>query len=252
MDSDLIETDPSHYDPKKNLFSSIDRLVIETAVIAASLIPTVLVGLVLPWRLAPLITGREPEGRHGLTLGAGLYFLVAIITAVFVAGATYSPDLTTSAQASTQASPDNASFFGPSDSIAVAHAIAKGDFSQAILVITPIFLLSVFSAIVTLIARPLLGQIWTLQASIKAWLYFIGTSISVVFFAFAVTELLNSGGKKTFISGDVPILVFLLYFFASLFRRGFKVSWTKTAAATAICLLGFIALLIGILFMIRL
>lgn len=252
MDNDLMDLEASSEEEERNAFGAVDKLVVNAAMVAASLIPTMIVGLIMPWKLAPLITGENPTGRKGILISPGLFFLVAIIGSVFLAGAAFTdaePEPTT---VQTEAPKKPKTFFGARDSIAVAQAVAQGDFTKALLVVAPIFLLSVFSATLSKAARPLLGEGWTLQASIRAWLYFTGVAISFVFISFAIASFFFTDTiVGATLSGDVPMLLFLIYFFTSIFWKGLGTSILKASAATGICLVSFVVLLVSILSAIR-
>lgn len=250
MDNDLIDLENSSTDEDRTAFGALDKLVVNGAMIAACVIPTMIIGLITPWKLTPLISADEPTGRRGILLAPGLFFLVAIIGSVFLAGAAFTDVL--SDPTAMQTVQKKATFFGTRDAMAVAKAVAQGEFTKVLLVIAPLFLLAVFSATLSRSARPFLGDRWTLQASIRAWLYFTGIAISAIFLSFALAKLASAGSViGNSLSGDVPMLLFLLYFFGSIFRKGFDTPAIKTSAATVVCLTSLVVLLITIVASVR-
>lgn len=252
MDNDLMDLETASSEEERTAFGALDKLVVNGAMIAACVVPTMIIGLVTPWRLTPLITADEPTGRRGVILAPGLFFLVAIIGSVFLAGAAFTDALSDPAITQTETIKKTATFFGTRDAMAVAQAVAQGEFTKVLLVIAPIFLLAVFSAVLSRSARPLLDERWTMQASIRAWLYFTGIAISFIFLMFALAKLASAGSViGNSLSGDVPMLLFLLYFFASIFRKGFKAPAIKTSAATGVCLVSLVLLLVSIIATIR-
>jgi hypothetical protein len=239
--SDLLE---------RNAFGSFDRLVINAAITVASIVPTVVTGLVLPWKLTSLICTEQPSGRKGLLLSPGLFFIVAILGSVFLAGASYTPP---AKEINTQQSSDTrTSFFGLQESIDVARAVSDGQFSKAFLVITPLFLVAVFCASVSLLARPLLGVNWTITTAIRCWLYALGVAVGLIFIMFAALEFFDYRHETNKpLSGDVPMLVFFIYYFASIFTKGFKASLLRTAGSTLICTLSFVATMVSVSLLIQ-
>lgn len=252
MDNDLMDLETASSEEERTAFGALDKLVVNGAMIAACVVPTMIIGLVTPWKLTPLITADEPTGRRGVILAPGLFFLVAIIGSVFLAGAAFTDALSNPAAVQSETVKKTATFFGTRDAMAVAQAVAQGEFTKVLLVIAPIFLLAVFSAVLSRSARPFLGAHWTLQASIRAWLYFTGIAISFIFLMFALAKLASAGSViGNSLSGDVPMLLFLLYFFASIFRKGFEAPAVKTTAATGVCLVSLVLLLVSIIATIR-
>ncbi len=238
---------------ERNVFGAFDRLVTTAAMILAVVAPTALIGLLAPWKLAPMVWREEPSGRRGPFLSPGLFFVVAITGAVFLAGATYPHGPADEQSSPGQELEDRATFFGLSESLQLARAVAEGEFSKALLVISPVFLFAVFGACVSMAVRPMVGPNWTMTVSIRAWFYFIGIAISVIFTIFAILQLfVDPRASNVTFSGDLPMLVVFLYFFTSIFRTGLELSLIRAFGAALLCLAAWVASLIGLVALVQL
>ena len=249
MVDDLIEVQEEESN-NRNAFGALDALVINAALVTIAAIPTVLTSLFLPWRLTEFLKEDKPKGYSGYLLGPGLFFLVAVIASVLLAGLVYASDESVVQVTSSNADPANTSFFGIRESTKLAQSVIDGNLYSALIIITPLFLLTVFSAAVSQSAKLVLGEQWPLKTAIRAWLYFFGTTVSLIFVAFAIVETFFDHRPST-LSGDVPMMLYLLYFFGSIFLLGFKVSVARAFTATLLCGASMIAVIISLLMLVR-
>jgi hypothetical protein len=53
---------------------------LQVTIIIAALLPTAFIAIIKPWKLNPMLTDVLSNGRKGLTLGPGIFFLLSSVT----------------------------------------------------------------------------------------------------------------------------------------------------------------------------
>lgn len=64
----------------RDAIGTADRLVVATGAALASLLPTLVLSIFWPEALRRSVVDPSPRGRTGPVLGAGLFFVLAIVT----------------------------------------------------------------------------------------------------------------------------------------------------------------------------
>ena len=176
--------------PEKSFAATIDALLVNTGLTIFAMIPSMLAAIFTPWRLAPLLGGEHPDGRKGLILGPGIYFVLTTITLLGIASLV-------------SGSLDTAELAASGDADNIMHkvrlAIAEGDVQKATMAILPVYLIGLgFGAIGSIVLR-LAGPLWTPRLAIGAGLYSWASillvaaiavilSVSLDYFEFAEAE----------------------------------------------------------------
>ncbi|MEM8785988.1 MAG: hypothetical protein AAGF19_09055, partial [Pseudomonadota bacterium] len=138
---------------KSNALGTLDRVVTNIALGMIAIIPTFIVGLVWPRRLAPLIMADQDEGRDGMLLAPGLFFLFSLIT-LHLAIAIFQPLWAPIAENDTM---------GSGLAAAVFEAMREGNVWKTAMAMAPIYLFALSASVAGLILRPIAGVEWTLK-----------------------------------------------------------------------------------------
>ncbi len=78
---------------EKNLVGAIDRLVVNVGLAFLSVVPTLCLLIVMPGRLSKLLVEDEPDGRKGLILAPGIFFIAAVTLALLLRAFLHRPAL---------------------------------------------------------------------------------------------------------------------------------------------------------------
>jgi len=199
---------------KYNALGGLDRFVTNIALAIVSVFPTFAIGVVQPWRLAPLIVNDASEGRKGVLLSPGAFFVVAL-TVVLVLAAVVSTEETLAW---------NGSLIGPDWAVSVASAAAEGNIWKTVSKITPVFLVAVFWGVIGLGLKKWAGPWWTLRVSIRAAFYLVTILVSYAILMSAifdaVTVHLNKPEVSQFAYKVLPltIIFFIFWFYFCVFN----------------------------------
>jgi hypothetical protein len=152
---------------QKNIIGAIDKFAENIALAALSVFPTFYNLIVKPWHLAPLLINQEPDGRKGMLLGPGVFFIFAIALVMIGAGLFVTPEILKS----------NGGFLGPAYANRVSKAAADGEIWQVLSMMGPIYILAILFGTIARTFKHFIGPWWTLQTSIRAGFYVMGYSV---------------------------------------------------------------------------
>ncbi len=161
---------------EKNLVGAIDRLVVNVGLAFLSVVPTLCLLIAMPGRMSGLLTEDEPDGRKGLILAPGIFFIAAVTLALLFAGVLATPGTIET----------NSGLIGPAYAKSVSLAVAEGDVWKAASLIGPIYVLSVFVGGLGRCFGVLAGPAWTLKTSLRASLYHMATAVCWIIISGAV------------------------------------------------------------------
>ena len=216
---------------EKNAIGGIDRFVLNIALAAISVAPTLFATIAAPWRLAPLLLKQQPDGRQGMLLGAGIFFLASITVTMLISGFFATPE--------TMAS--NTGLIGPTYSKSVSTAVAGGDAWRVAALIGPIYALAVVIGAASRGLRPILSPAWTLQVSLRASFYQMASSISWILLTSTIIDTISLMGNQEvsrilYLMNAVPILVLPIWQYFWFFRKTGEVSAPRAAAVAFLIL----------------
>lgn len=224
---------------KNNALGGLDRFVTNIALAIVSVFPTFAIGIIQPWRLAPLLVNDEPEGRKGLLLSPGTFFVIAL-TVVLILVAAVSTEETLAY---------NGSLIGPDWAVSVASTAAEGNIWKTLSKITPVFLTAICLGVAGLSLRKWAGPWWTLRVSIRAAFYIVTILVCYLISVSAIFDPITVHLNKPEISKTVykvlaptlPLLIIWMYFW--FFKSDPETSTKKAALLT----LAMFAILMGLL-----
>ncbi|UTW56098.1 hypothetical protein [Kordiimonas sp. SCSIO 12610] len=152
---------------QKNIIGAIDKLTENIALTALSVFPTFFYLVFQPRRLAPLLLHQEDDGRKGMLLGPGVFFVFAIIIIMVLAGFFVTPEILKV----------NGSFLGAGYAYRVTNAAAEGNIWQVISYIGPLYIFTIIVGVLGQIPKRWIGPNWTLHVSLRAAFYQMATSV---------------------------------------------------------------------------
>lgn len=152
---------------EKNAVGGLDSFVLNVALVALGVFPTLYALIATPWRLAPLLLKQEPDGRRGMLLGPGVFFVASITVIMLAAGSFATPETIES----------NTGLIGPAYSKSVSTAVAAGDAWRVAALIGPIYVLAVIIGAFASGLGRFIGPSWTIAASLRASFYQMAASI---------------------------------------------------------------------------
>ncbi len=220
---------------EKNAVGGIDRFVLNIALVALSVFPTLFAIIAMPWRIAPLLLKQEPDGRRGMLLGPGIFFVASITVTMLVSGLFATPE--------TMAS--NTGLIGPAYSKSVSTAVTGGDAWRVAALIGPIYALAVVIGAFSSLLRRFLTPAWTLSVSLRASFYQMASSICWILLTSTVIDTIGLIGnqelsRQLYMLNAAPIVILPIWQYFWFFRRAGDVSPPR-AAVIAVLILVMIA-----------
>ena len=232
---------------KPNILGGLDKLATHLGMAIVAVFPTFFTCIIRPWRLWPLIEKEELEGRKGILLSPGVFFFFALLVSFIIAAMLATPETLNY----------NGSYIGPDLAVAVQKAASEGDIWKLIGTIMPIYGSAIVLGLLSFILRPLIGQSWTLEVSLRAALYVMGALISWLLLVTAVADLARLRFENNDIPANIyrgvliPTIIAILWIYAG-FIQGSGIASRRKSFVLALALLGLlIALLVGIDLIIR-
>lgn len=174
---------------EQNIVGAIDRFATNIALAGLAVIPTLFIVILMPWRLTPMIVDGQPNGRSGALLAPGVFFpLIVVASLLLVAGmvpelapAVVETSSSVGSEAAAEASSSNgrATFIGGDDIRQMATAWRAGEVNQILLVLLPVFAVTVVSFAATAWLGVLVGNWWTVRTAIRSGFYIFGALIGI-------------------------------------------------------------------------
>ncbi|MEO1247794.1 MAG: hypothetical protein AAFX56_19110 [Pseudomonadota bacterium] len=230
-------TEPELELGQRNLIGALDRIVTHLALAMVAAVATLFVAIARPWRLAPLLSSDEPDGRDGVVLSPGAYLPLSLALVLLAAAAVTTPDTLQS----------NQGFLGPGLAVAVANAIAEGDVWKTLSIVLPIYAYAVCFGVLGRVLTPWAGAWWTLRTSLRAAFYQVATVVgwivlsSAAIDAYRVASGNGDNWQLLYALNTIPIVGLSLWMYFWFFKSGESVSSLKAAALT----LGIFALMMA-------
>ncbi len=225
---------------KPNAIGGLDKLVTNFAIAVIAVVPTFLTCIFKPWRLAPLLDRDDPDGRKGMLLAPGAYFVLTIMVSLILAALLSTPETLNY----------NGSYIGPDLAVAVQSAAADGDVWKLIATIMPLYGTAVALGILGLVVKRWAPPNWSLRVSLRAAFYVIGTLISWLILTTAVFDLIRLSKGEDFVSTlyaliIIPTLGFLFWVYFWFFNQDGAVTRLRSGLLT-LAMFGVIAALLVI------
>lgn len=184
----------------------IDGTVTQLALAALMLLPTVLACVFWPRVLAPMIRAIEPDGRRGMFLAPGTFFLISVLTSLLLAAVLLADSGGVMAKVGTD----------------VSEAATEGQVWQVATMLLPLFLgatsLGLFAFVAGLLTRV---PEWTVVAAVRSGFYALFALGVGVTFAEPLSSLVGDGGTNGVHEPTVTVVgaLMMTWFFASLLSR---------------------------------
>lgn len=214
---------------KPNFLGGLDRLATNFALAMIAVVPTFLTAIVRPDRLRTLIDHDEPDGRKGVLLSPGAYFLLALLLSFIIAAMLSTPETLSY----------NGSYIGPDLAVAVQSAAAEGNIWKLIGTIMPIYGAAVVLGILGTMVAPIIRWLsarqtdWSLRVSVRAAFYVMGTLVSWIMLTTAIIDLIRVQGGITNLTRVysfviIPALGSVIWMYVGFFRGSGSLSWKQS------------------------
>lgn len=159
----------------KTFIGTVDAMVVTGGLTLFAVMPTFLAAVFAPWKLSPLLAGNHVDGRKGLMLGPGIYFVVTTLLMLFL--------ISTSSGTIDPASEEASAIEHQ-----VREALMSGDLQGATVAILPFYAAALVVGFVGIIILKLAGPLWTTRVSIGAGLYALSTIMTLVVSVILLSE----------------------------------------------------------------
>lgn len=209
----------------KNAIGGLDRLVTNVALAVIAVFPTLGAALVMPWKLTPLLSSDEPDGRKSMLLSPGAFLPLSLTVILLFAAA-----ITTS---ETVAS--NGGAIGPRLAVDVAQAAGEGDLWRTVSLIAPIYILAIVIALLSQLLRRWIGSWWTLRTALRGAFYQVAVTVcwiivsSAMIDAYRVATNNQEIGRLLYDLNSIPIFGLSLWLFFWFFQHEDRASKLKAA-----------------------
>lgn len=227
---------------EKNAVGGLDKFVLNVALVALSVFPTLFVLIATPWRMAPLLLTQEPDGRRGMLLGPGVFFVASITVVMLAAGLFATPETIES----------NSGLIGPAYSKNVSTAVAAGDAWRVAALIGPIYALAVIFGAFASTFRRFIGPSWTIVASLRASFYQMAASISWILVSSTIIDATGVAigsqlSQQLYAVNAAAILALPIWQYFWFFKRTGDLSATRALglAVLMIVVIGSVIFVIG-------
>ena len=228
---------------EKNIIGAIDRLATNIALAGLAIIPSCLIVIFMPWRLTPIITDDQAEGRTGSLLAPGVFFPLTMVSSMVLLAsivpelASEAIEIPTNVENAAEAPSDTKSvtFIGGDDIRLMAAAWRAGEIKQILLVFLPVFAVCVIASAATSWIRVLVGNWWTVRTAIRSGFYIYGALIGIASLSsLLISGLTLSNESNRLLSTIITFLFpafFLWCYFGLLKAGGVENKWRLISAA---------------------
>ena len=214
---------------KPNFLGGLDRLATQFALAIIAVIPTFLTCIIRPSRLRALIDYEELEGRKGVLLSPGTFFVLSLFLSFIIAAMLSTPETRDY----------NGSYIGPDLAVAVQTAASEGNIWKLVGTLMPIYGGAVVLGVIGAVLKPWAQQGWSLRVSIRAAFYVIGALISWILLTTAIIDLIRVNGwlnikvSTLYTAVTIPAIAVIMWMYAGFFRKDGAVSWRRSAVLAA-------------------
>jgi hypothetical protein len=221
----------------RNPLGGIDLLTTGVGMAVIAVFPTFLASIFTPWKLIPMLGEDVPEGREGMLLAPGAYFVLMLAATMIFVGLTATDDTVAR----------DGSLIGPGLARSISDAATEGNVWKTLLRIAPIFVFALGLGTIGRLFTRWVGPWWTLRTSVRTSFYIVATFISFVILLGAVFEwvVATSNGAISIASlytySGVPILVLPFWIYTALLKFGGNISWLRSIIIAVMTLVILIA-----------
>lgn len=232
---------------KPNAAGALDRMTTNVAIALLAVVPTFLVCIATPWRLAGLLSADTPEGRSGMLLAPGAFFPLSLLVSMIAGAMLTTPELAN----------NNGAFLGPQLALSIQETVSEGNIWKTIGTVMPIYAFAVLAGALGAVLAPLARYDWGLRVSLRAAFYVVGAFVSWVILSTAAIDIVRASTRNGQLVETMTMLmtiptlgvIYWMYFW--LFRNGGERSYLRSGLLSGLMLaLLFAAVLaMGLLFM---
>lgn len=209
----------------RNTLGGIDLLTTGVGMAIIAIFPTFLASIFTPWKLTPMLSKDVPDGRQGLLLAPGAYFVLMLAATMIFVGLTVNDDVVAR----------DGSLIGPGLARSISEAASEGNVWKTLLRITPIFLFALAFGVIGRLFTRWIGPWWTLRTSVRTSFYSVATFISFIILIGALFEWIVALSNNRIsiaslyaISG-IPILLLPFWTYLSALKFGSGISWLRSS-----------------------
>lgn len=213
----------------RNPLGGLDRLVTGIGLAMIAVFPTLAAAIVRPWKLAPLLIADEPDGRSGMILSPGAFFVLSLAVILILVGLLVTPEMVEV----------NGGLIGPRLALDVAGSAREGDIWKTLSQIAPIFLIALLFGVLGRVLTRWAGSWWDLRVSLRASFYAIAIAICwIILSSLAIDTvgvLHRDWGVTRFLYtvNTAPILALPVWVYFWCFKSGGNLSTTRALVLTA-------------------
>ena len=217
-------SEPSLELDKPQAIATLDRLTTNVALSLVAVIPTFLVCILQPWRVAQLVREDHPEGRSGMLLSPGAYFPLSLLVSMTAGAVLTTPEI----------ADYNGAYLGPDLALSIQAAMSEGDIWKTIAIIMPIYGFAVLAGALGLILKVFASEDWSLRTSLRTVFYVVGTLVSWVILSTAAIDLVRVYSQNPSMVNaltaiiSVPVLAVMVWMFFWIFRNGGALSYVRS------------------------
>lgn len=152
---------------ERNPLGGLDRLATGIGLAMIAVFPTLGAAIFTPWKLAPLVIADDPDGRQGMILSPGAYFVLSLVVVLVFVGSLVTPEIVQR----------NSGTIGPKLALDVASAAAEGDIWKTLSRIAPVFIVAVMFGVLGRMLTRFAGSWWNIRVSLRTSFYAVATAI---------------------------------------------------------------------------
>lgn len=159
-----------------NFIGAVDRITTNIALAGLALIPSIFIVAFTPWRLPPLIKGDTPEGRDGVLLAPGIFFLMIMtFSMLFLVAA--APEL---AVVDPDRNGSNVLTFSQNELASLKAGWQEGEVYQVLQFVMPVYILTIAAYAALIWLRFLIGPWWTMRSAVRLGFYQTGAIFGLI------------------------------------------------------------------------
>ncbi|GGY45752.1 hypothetical protein [Parvularcula lutaonensis] len=215
----MLPDEPEMEDGGRRTLGVIDGTATQLALAALMLLPTALACIFWPRALGRMIPAIEPEGRRGICLAPGAFFLISVLTSLLLAATFLADSGGAMARVGTE----------------IGSAASEGEVWQVAALLFPLFLgatsIGLFALVAGMLARV---PDWSIVAAVRSGFYAVFTVGFGVTIAEPFSRLFGDGGANGVVEPVVAIVggLMIAWFFGALLSQ--KAGWPRALTTGAI------------------
>jgi len=211
----------------QNIIGAIDHFATNIALAGLAILPSFLIVIFAPWRLTPMVIEGRPDGRSGLLLAPGIFFLLIVVLTILLT-ASIAPEATSGAERSSSVegaaaeAQSSRTLIGGEDISRMAEAWRAGDINQILMVLLPVFAICVITSASSAWLRVIVGGWWSIRTAIRSGFYIFGAIIGLAA-VFSWIPLLDLSSELTALISAIfsfGILAVIAWCLFGIFKAG--------------------------------